>query len=177
MANPIYTQYIHSPAGELIAGVHKDELCLLDWRYRKKRPQIDQRIQLGLDADFLEERHEIHDAVVEQIDAYFHQDISRIEVPFKMVGTVFQQEVWTQLLDIPYGQTISYLELSKRLSSPKAVRAVASANGANALAIIVPCHRVIGQNGDLTGYAGGLRAKKRLLNLEGYPASSQLELF
>lgn len=92
-----------------------------------------------------------------------------------MRGTEFQQIVWRELLNIPYGVTVSYLELSRKLSDPKAIRAVASANGANAISILIPCHRIIGSNRELTGYAGGLSAKKKLLELEG--ATSQLDLF
>ncbi len=83
------------------------------------------------------------------------------------VGTEFQKSVWRRLTEIPYGATVSYMELSCGLGNPQAVRAVARANGANALSVIVPCHRVIGSNGSLTGYAGGLDAKEFLLRLEG----------
>ncbi|HIP27800.1 MAG TPA: methylated-DNA--[protein]-cysteine S-methyltransferase, partial [Sulfurovum sp.] len=86
--------------------------------------------------------------------------------PLLMVGTDFQRSVWDGLIKIPYGTTASYLELSKNIDNEKAVRAVASANGANAISILIPCHRIIGSNGDLVGYAGGLSAKKKLLELE-----------
>lgn len=82
------------------------------------------------------------------------------------VGTDFQKRVWTQLMQVPFGETSTYLTLAEAIGNPKAVRAVASANGANAIAIIVPCHRIIGSNGELVGYAGGLRAKEKLLALE-----------
>jgi len=82
------------------------------------------------------------------------------------VGTDFQRSVWDGLMQIPYGTTFSYLELAKRIDNEKAVRAVASASGANAISILIPCHRIIGANGDLVGYAGGLPAKKKLLELE-----------
>ena len=83
-----------------------------------------------------------------------------------MVGTDFQKSVWNALLKVPYGTTSSYLQLAKVINNAKAVRAVASANGANSMAIIIPCHRIIGSNGELVGYAGGLPIKKRLLTLE-----------
>jgi O-6-methylguanine DNA methyltransferase len=82
------------------------------------------------------------------------------------VGTEFQKSVWQGLIDTPFGTTASYLELSKRIGNEKAVRAVASANGANSIAILVPCHRIIGSNGDLVGYAGGLDVKRKLLEIE-----------
>jgi len=93
------------------------------------------------------------------------------------VGSDFQKTVWEKLLTIPYGKTTSYLELSRMLGDEKAIRAVATANGANAISIIVPCHRVIGSDGSLTGYAGGLNAKQKLLQLEGMNFGEQLELF
>ena len=83
-----------------------------------------------------------------------------------MVGTDFQKSVWEALMNIPYGKTVSYLELSQNIGKPKAVRAVANANGANALSLFIPCHRIIGKDGSLTGYAGGLEIKKKLLELE-----------
>ena len=83
-----------------------------------------------------------------------------------MVGTDFQKKVWEALLNVPYGPTLSYLQLAKNIKNEKVVRAVAAANGANSMAIIIPCHRIIGSNGELVGYAGGLPIKKRLLKLE-----------
>jgi len=94
-----------------------------------------------------------------------------------LVGSDFQKQVWNELLKIRFGQTLSYLELSRNLGNEKAIRAVASANGANAISILVPCHRVIGSDGSLTGYAGGLGANKKLLELEGALKSDQLDLF
>ena len=94
------------------------------------------------------------------------------------MNTAFQKSVWDELRQIPYGKTDSYLGLSQKLNNEKAIRAVASANGANAISIIVPCHRIIGSNGELVGYAGGLPAKKKLLKLEGSdPMGDELELF
>lgn len=88
------------------------------------------------------------------------------DIPLHLVGTIFQKTVWQGLIDTPFGTTLSYLELAKSIGNEKAVRAVATANGANAISIIVPCHRIIGGDGSLVGYAGGLDTKKRLLQLE-----------
>jgi methylated-DNA-[protein]-cysteine S-methyltransferase len=88
-------------------------------------------------------------------------------VPLLFVGSDFQKQVWNALMQIPFGVTKSYMELSKQFGNEKAIRAVASANGANAISIMVPCHRIIGSNCELTGYAGGLPVKKQLLQLEG----------
>ena len=101
-----------------------------------------------------------------QFDAYFAGELMEFDLPLEPHGTEFQQRVWMALRTIPYATTISYAELARRIGNPKASRAVGLANGANPLSIIVPCHRVIGANGSLTGYGGGLEAKKYLLDLE-----------
>jgi methylated-DNA-[protein]-cysteine S-methyltransferase len=104
--------------------------------------------------------------VVAQLDAYFAGELSAFELEMNMLGTPFQRNVWTQLCEIPYGETISYGELAQRVGNPNAARAVGLANGRNPIAIIVPCHRVIGANGSLTGYGGGLERKTWLLKHE-----------
>ena len=108
---------------------------------------------------------QLQDAV-NQIHDYFEGKRTRFELKLNPKGTSFQKKVWRALEDIPYGRTLSYLELSKILGDPKAIRAVAAANGKNPLWIIIPCHRVIGSDGSLTGYAGGLHRKKWLINHE-----------
>lgn len=106
-------------------------------------------------------------AAKEQFAAYFAGDLARFELPLAPRGTDFQIRVWGGLLSIPYGQTISYAELARRIGDPRAVRAVGAANGRNPLPIVIPCHRVIGADGALTGYGGGLSRKSALLELEG----------
>lgn len=103
---------------------------------------------------------------VQQLRAYFSGELTEFDLPLDLRGTDFQVSVWKALLTIPYGETISYAELARRIGNPKAVRAVGAANGKNPIPIIVPCHRVIGSNGTLTGYAGGLHVKQALLSLE-----------
>lgn len=118
-----------------------------------------------------EEPTPVLERAVDQLAAYFAGDLKSFDLPLAAVGTPFQQRVWAELARIPYGETCSYLDVAQRLGDPKAVRAVGLANGRNPIAIIVPCHRVIGANGKLTGYAGGLWRKERLLSLErGEPA-------
>ncbi len=112
---------------------------------------------------------------VKQIDAYFKGELKDFSLKLNPEGTPFQKKVWEALQEIPYGQTCSYLELSKNKGDVKAIRAVAAANGKNPLWIVIPCHRVIGSDGSLTGYAGGLWRKKWLLDFENPPL--QLELF
>jgi methylated-DNA-[protein]-cysteine S-methyltransferase len=104
---------------------------------------------------------------VRQLTAYFAGDLREFRLPLDMVGTDFQKRVWQELLTIPYGEIRSYLQIAVAIGGPHAVRAVGAANGANPIAIVVPCHRVIGASGKLTGYGGGLPLKRRLLDLEG----------
>ncbi|MCL4137054.1 UNVERIFIED_CONTAM: hypothetical protein GTU68_043272 [Idotea baltica] len=103
---------------------------------------------------------------MQQLDNYFRGQKMDFDLPITMAGTDFQKSVWNTLLTIKHGQTASYLELATKLGRVSAVRAVANANAANALSIIIPCHRIIGHNGQLVGYAGGLDVKRKLLKLE-----------
>lgn len=173
----IQIQYYKSPVGELIVGTYENQLCLCDWKYRKMRTAIDKRIQKGLSAEYVEASNPIIEQTIEQFEAYFAEKRTDFDIPLLMVGTEFQQTVWNALIQLPYGKTASYLELSRQLGNEKAIRAVATANGANAISIIVPCHRIIGSDGSLVGYAGGLAAKKKLLKLEKALPSEQLSLF
>ena len=129
---------------------------------------LDENKPLGIIPEVLED-------AVYQLKEYFEGSRQQFDLKLNPSGTDFQKKVWEALLEIPFGKTISYLELSKKLGDVKAIRAVASANGKNPLWIVVPCHRVIGTNGDLIGYAGGLHRKKWLLEHES-PAK-QIALF
>jgi len=162
----ISIQYYMSPVGEILLGSYEGKLCIADWKYRKMRTTIDSRIQKGLKAEYVEENSEVIEETIKQMKEYFAHERKDFDIPLLMVGTDFQKSVWHGLIKIPYGTTASYLELSKNIGNEKAVRAVASANGANAISILIPCHRIIGSNGDLVGYAGGLPTKKKLLELE-----------
>jgi len=114
---------------------------------------------------------------VEELIQYFHGQRRSFDLPISQIGSTFQQKVWNELSGIPFGKTISYLELSRRLGDSKAIRAAAAANGRNNVAIIVPCHRVIGSNNKLVGYAGGLWRKKWLLDHEAKLAHGVQTLF
>ncbi|MCW8936269.1 MAG: methylated-DNA--[protein]-cysteine S-methyltransferase [Gammaproteobacteria bacterium] len=162
----INIQYFKTAYGELILGSHDNHLIMADWRYRKMRDRIDKRIQSYLSASYIEKADEILDITRQQLNDYFNNQRSSFDVPLKLIGTEFQKKVWNNLIKISYGKTTSYLELATNISKPQAVRAVANANGANAMSIIIPCHRVIGSNGALGGYAGGLPTKRKLLDLE-----------
>lgn len=114
---------------------------------------------------------------IDELIEYFQGNRRVFTVPVQQEGTTFQQSVWNELLHIPYGKTISYMDLAKRLGDPKAIRAAASTNGKNNIAIIVPCHRVIGSNNDLVGYGGGLWRKRWLLQMEAKHTYGIQELF
>ena len=107
-----------------------------------------------------------------QLRAYFAGQLREFQLPLDVQGTEFQERVWGQVAAIPYGETRSYLQISTAIGSPRAVRAVGAANGANPVPIVVPCHRVIGAKGKLVGYGGGLALKKRLLEMEGCTSMS-----
>jgi len=164
--NKISIQYYKSPIGELLLGSYDNKLCIADFRYRKKRTTVDSRIQKGLKAKYVEESSEVITQTIKELEEYFNLERKVFNIPLLLVGTDFQKSVWQGLIDTPFGTTASYLELAKRIGNEKAVRAVASANGANSIAILVPCHRIIGSNGNLVGYAGGLDVKRKLLEIE-----------
>ncbi|MFT6624610.1 MAG: methylated-DNA-[protein]-cysteine S-methyltransferase [Cycloclasticus sp.] len=130
------------------------------------RERIDHRIQTALNADYVEASCDVLDETARQLDSYFALKRQQFDLPLMMSGSAFQQTVWQALLLIPYGTTTSYLDLAEKMGNKQAVRAVASANGANAISIIIPCHRVIANNGQLSGYAGGTDAKESLIRLE-----------
>lgn len=175
MLNKIYIKYLKTPVGELILGSYENKLCLCDWRYRKMRDAVDGRINKELKAEYIEGETEVILKAEKQLKEYLAGQRQNFEIPLLLIGTEFQKQVWQQLQQIPFGKTKSYLQLARELNNKKAVRAVATANGANAISIIIPCHRIIGSNGKLVGYAGGLDTKRRLLELEG--SSEQLTLF
>ena len=164
--NQINIQYYKTKYAEFILGSFENKLCLLDFKYRKMRTTVDNRLKKGFEAEFIEQDDEILKETRKQIDEYFNMERKDFDIPLITIGTDFQKSVWDALLKVPYGATSTYLKLAKDIDNEKAVRAVANANGANSIAIIIPCHRIIGTNGELTGFGGGLPLKKRLLKLE-----------
>ncbi len=173
----IHIQYFKTAFGELVIGSFENKLCLCDWKYRKMRTSIDNRIKKELNTEFIEKGSEVIEDCKTQLDEYFSGIREKFDLPLLMAGTDFQKIVWEALIKVPYSETSSYLDLSKNIGDVKAIRAVATANGANAIAIIVPCHRIIGSDGSMVGYAGGLSTKKKLLELEGAINKNQLSLF
>lgn len=164
--NIIKTRRYESPCGTLLLGSFDGKLCLCDWQVEKHRDHVDRRLKRVLNAEFEDGTSDVIEEAVTQLDEFFAKKRQAFSIPLLFVGTDFQKTVWRELLTIPYGETISYGDMARRIGMPKAVRAVANANGANAISIFAPCHRVIGSDGSLTGYGGGLAAKKMLLELE-----------
>ncbi len=166
MSDCIVTAWIESPMGALIAAANKDGICLLEFTDRRM-----------LDAQFTTLRKHFKCAIVpgknkhitqleKELKKYFDGTLKKFTVPIVYPGSEFQQRVWNELLKIPLGKTVSYEDIAKKIGEPKAQRAVGHANGLNRIAIVIPCHRVVNNNGKLGGYGGGLWRKQRLLELE-----------
>ncbi|MCM1532401.1 MAG: methylated-DNA--[protein]-cysteine S-methyltransferase [Bacteroides sp.] len=163
-----------SPAGEMIIGSFGDKLCICDWVAGKRRGTIDRRICRHLNAVYKDGTSTVIKTAIAQLDEYFAGKRKAFTIPLVFTGSEFQGKVWSELLKIPYGRTVSYAEVARRIGNPKAVRAVASANATNPISIFVPCHRVIGSNHKLTGYGGGLEAKQELLSLEARVCGTEI---
>ena len=158
MSALFYTHIDDSPVGTLLLAGDSAALHVLAFGIGSRPREVD--------ADWMPDRKGVLKNVRKELDQYFAGRLTKFSTPLAFNGTPFQNTVWRELTRIPYGTTISYLDLANRIENPKAVRAVGMANGANPIAIIVPCHRVIGANGSLTGYAGGEERKRWLLSLE-----------
>jgi len=164
---PIYLQRLATPLGPMIAGASENALFLLEFADRRMLETQIERVRARTGRVAVPGVNDVIRRTGQELDAYFTGELRAFTVPLEMPGSEFQRAVWEELRRIPYGETRSYGEQARRLGQPpKAVRAVARANGDNRIAIIVPCHRVIGADGRLTGYGGGLWRKRRLLDLE-----------
>jgi methylated-DNA-[protein]-cysteine S-methyltransferase len=159
VAENLSTAYMDSPVGLLEVRCTEGGLRSMNFVEEKK---------------FDENPSEYTQLTIKQLSEYFEGKRKDFDLPFDLEGTDFQKRVWTELLKIPFGKTRSYMEQTKALGDVKAIRAVASANGQNKIAIIIPCHRVIGSDGSLTGFAGGLHRKKWLLEFETPPIQREL---
>lgn len=166
MQNKILTTVYDSPCGKLLLGTIDDRLCLCDWNTPSRRNRIDRVVCAFFDAEIVAGSNSILIEAARQLDEYFTGKRKKFDIPLAFSAEGLKSEVWNELLKIGYGETATYSDIAARICRPKAVRAVASAIGANPISIFVPCHRVIGKSGALTGYAGGLEAKKTLLDLE-----------
>lgn len=180
----IYCRDLTTPVGQVVLGAIGDRLCLCDWKNSKRRMQNAHRIKCQLkaelfdvalwkdnpkslvDARTLKDSVAVLDETERELADYFAGNRKSFDVPLLMVGTDFQKSVWRALQEIPYDEVVSYMDIAMQIGNPKAVRAVSQAIGSNPLSILIPCHRVVGSNGSLTGFAGGLDAKRWLLDLE-----------
>ncbi len=162
----IYLTRLMTPVGPMMAGASDTSVVLLEFVDRPMLPTQLERVQKRFDCVFIPEENPVLAQLKDELSSYFEGKLTKFGVSLNFPGTDFQQKVWTALLDVPYGKTASYLDLATTIGDPKAVRAVARANGDNRIAIIIPCHRIIGSDGSLTGYGGGLHRKKKLLDLE-----------
>lgn len=163
----LMTAEIATPAGDMIAACDANALHLLEFSDRRALPREAARLEAAGLGPLTPGRTAVTDRIEAELADYFAGRLTAFATPLVMHGTAFQQAVWRALLDIPYGETRSYAELAQAVAKPTAARAVARANGANQIAIVIPCHRVIGADGALTGYGGGLKRKQALLELEG----------
>ena len=161
---------VPTPLGPMIAGSADGRIVLLEYADRRALPSQFGRLAKALDAVFVPGEDEVLGRLAAQLDAYFAGQRRTFDVPLETSGTEFQEKVWAVLRTIPPGTVWSYADVATAIGRPTATRAVARANGDNRMAILIPCHRVIGSDGSLTGYGGGLWRKKRLLEIEGLTA-------
>ena len=164
--NPLAFSFIDTPLGEMVTCHSAKGLMLLEFTDRKSLETELVKLKKTLKGYFVFKETEQHHALSKQIDEYFKGERTQFTHQLDLIGTEFQKQAWLALLDIPYGDQVSYSDQAKRLNAPNAVRAVANANGKNMMAIIIPCHRVLGSDGNLTGYGGGIERKRQLLEIE-----------
>lgn len=155
-----------SPVGEIELGSVGEFLVMCDWTIEPRHSRVTGSICKALDCEVEYGDSPVIRRAISQLDEYFKGQRKDFKVPTLLCGTEFRKRVWNALSHIPYGNTTSYMDIAKAIDAPKAIRAVGTSIGANPISIIIPCHRVIGSNGSLTGYAGGIAAKKALLDLE-----------
>ncbi|MCQ2973947.1 MAG: methylated-DNA--[protein]-cysteine S-methyltransferase [Bacteroidales bacterium] len=163
--NSIFLKQIQSPIGQLLLGDYDDTLCYCGFGIDILNKNLT-KIAKSLKSDLVFQDTNLLKMAHFQLDEYFAKKRTYFNLPFYFVGSDFQRDVWTELIDLSYGKTISYLQLAEQCEHPKSVRAVANAVGANNLPIFVPCHRVISSNGSIGGYSGGIEKKRFLLSIE-----------
>lgn len=163
----VSAKIISTPLGEMLTCANDEGVLLLEFLEKKKLQKEIHEVSKALKTNIKFGNHKVFALLETELEQYFKNNLKEFKVPICPVGTDFQKKVWEVLREIPYGETRSYADQARELGSPKSVRAVANANGQNKISIIIPCHRVIGSNGKLTGYSGGIERKMKLLELEG----------
>jgi AraC family transcriptional regulator of adaptative response/methylated-DNA-[protein]-cysteine methyltransferase len=164
--DPIALTWIESPVGPLVAGADDRGVCLLEFSDRRMLEAQLVTLRKRLGRTLIPGAHPYLERLRLELAEYFDRKRTTFEVPLHAPGTPFEERVWSALLTIPYGEVRSYSDIAETVGSPKAVRAVGRANGMNRIAIVIPCHRVIGKDGSPVGYGGGLWRKQHLLELE-----------
>ncbi len=172
----LYLSYLDTPLGLMRMGASDQGLCLFDFREERSTGRVPSRIQVYFNREIAEGEHPVFAEVRRQVNEYFAGTLKHFDLPLHFIGNDFQVGVWRGLLDIPYGETISYKAQAVRLGNEQAIRAIAGTNGENSIAIIAPCHRVIGSDGSLTGYGGGVHNKKWLLDHERLHSGKEVQL-
>ncbi|PID82554.1 MAG: hypothetical protein CSB16_00255 [Clostridiales bacterium] len=162
----IYMNRINTLLGPMLSVSSEKYVYFCEFEDTPRREDKLLELKRLLDADIVEGENSINKKLREQMELYFSGSLFRFTIPIKLIGTDFQKKVWKELVDIAYGETISYKELASRVGNKKAYRAVGNANGANIIPIIVPCHRVINSNGNIGGFSAGVYRKKWLLEHE-----------
>jgi AraC family transcriptional regulator of adaptative response/methylated-DNA-[protein]-cysteine methyltransferase len=164
--NTLVISLITSPFGDLLAGATDNGICLLEFTDTNRIEMQISRLEKGYQVTVKTGSSFLFDLLNQQLQDYFSGKLKDFSIPLDTIGTDFQKQVWNALLTIPYGETRSYQQQAETINKPKAVRAVANANRNNKISILIPCHRVIGKNGTMTGYGGGIWRKQYLLDLE-----------
>lgn len=177
--NPAFTTRIllsryNSPLGEMVIGVLDEGICLLEFHDRIRLGQEFLQLAKELEARYAAGENRHSEQARTELELYFKKKLAQFTVPVVLTGTAFQRKVFESLKEIPFGKTVTYKDQSLKLGDIKAIRAVATANGVNRIAIMLPCHRVIGSDGSLVGYAGGIWRKKALLELESGAVQMQM---
>jgi O-6-methylguanine DNA methyltransferase len=172
---PAFIKYITTPVGQMVAVCSDQGICVFDFAHRRMISTILKRAKAVVGEELKEDDHPHFHLLESQLKEYFAGTRQIFDLPLHLIGSDFQLRVWRALQQIPYSETRSYKKQSIFLGDEKAIRAVARANGENGIAIVIPCHRVVGEDGSLTGYAGGLRAKQWLLDHERKHAGLALQ--
>ena len=165
--NQIFKGRIKTPLGDMVVCSTAKGICLLEFADNPRLEPELAELESKLKSEIVESKNQHIDLCEIELTQYFSGERTDFSVPLDLVGTDFQKRVWSQLLEVPHGETWTYQSQANKYGNLKAIRAIASANGKNKVSILVPCHRVVGSSGSLTGYSGGIERKRKLLQHEG----------
>lgn len=168
-------QFVNTPCGEIILAAAGDRLCLCIWSGMPCGERCKRRLAQYLNARFIMKSSPVLERTKRQLEEYFAGNRQTFSVPLLPVGTDFQKRLWQALQEIPYGETRTYKDIARYIDAPQSVRAVGQAIGANGIGILIPCHRVVGSDRSLTGFAGGTEVKKSLLDMEARTSDAKAD--